>query len=377
MDKEQAYKIGLAFKLGMIYAKGKAHARKLTTDKAEWITVHPNGKENKGRPALIDSTTGQVLGGMGGKFNGKTMSQVKVSSKKDGGSSLENKKATSKKADVSKIAEAKFEGGVNSWRTEAPKKELNKFLNKYQDKLSDEDVKTISDKVVELQKTFDKYKDVDLDSDDNGYRELNDARYKLSRALLDTKEKIGAKEFDKRESEISNKYGSESFKEFDKPNKPNTYSADDPKWGTEPGEYTVYRSGSLKNRRNMVFSANTYEGAEPYSSFDDPGMPDRFNVSSYTVKVNKPYSARNLREAYVNLFHKTPPELTAKNWSRIDAQVANEAMRKGFDAITYTEPAPPAKREMLVLGPATKQMEKTSQKIPNSIKAKVVESLDE
>lgn len=82
MDKEQAYKIGLAFKLGMIYAKGKAHARKLTTDKAEWITVHPNGKENKGRPALIDSTTGQVLGGMGGKFNGKHISIANSKSNK-------------------------------------------------------------------------------------------------------------------------------------------------------------------------------------------------------------------------------------------------------------------------------------------------------
>ena len=80
MDKEQAYKIGLAFKLGMIYARGKAHARKLTTDKAEWITVHPNGKENKGRPALIDSATGQVLGGMGGKFNGKHISKAHTKS---------------------------------------------------------------------------------------------------------------------------------------------------------------------------------------------------------------------------------------------------------------------------------------------------------
>ena len=76
MDKEQAYKIGLAFKLGMIYARGKAHARQLTNDDAKWITVHPNGKENKGRPALLDSETGEVLGGMGGKFNGKHISAV-------------------------------------------------------------------------------------------------------------------------------------------------------------------------------------------------------------------------------------------------------------------------------------------------------------
>lgn len=76
MDKEQAYKIGLAFKLGIIYARGKAHARQLANDDAKWITVHPNGKENKGRPALLDSETGEVLGGMGGKFNGKHISAV-------------------------------------------------------------------------------------------------------------------------------------------------------------------------------------------------------------------------------------------------------------------------------------------------------------
>ena len=81
MDKEQAYKIGLAFKLGMIYARGRAYARKLTTDKAKWITVHPNGKENKGRPALIDSETGEVLGGMGGKFTGRHISAIKQGGK--------------------------------------------------------------------------------------------------------------------------------------------------------------------------------------------------------------------------------------------------------------------------------------------------------
>ena len=81
MDKNTAYMLGKAFKLGMIYAKGKAHRQivndsKLTKDEAKWITVHPNGKENKGRPALLDSETGEVLGGMGGKFNGKHISAV-------------------------------------------------------------------------------------------------------------------------------------------------------------------------------------------------------------------------------------------------------------------------------------------------------------
>ena len=77
MDKQTAYMLGKAFKLGMIYAQGKAHKdRKLALDDPKWITVHPNGKENKGRPALLDSETGEVLGGMGGKFNGKHISKA-------------------------------------------------------------------------------------------------------------------------------------------------------------------------------------------------------------------------------------------------------------------------------------------------------------
>lgn len=80
MDREYAYQLGKAFKLGIAYAKGKQHKlvndSKLALDDPKWITVHPNGKENKGRPALLDSETGEVLGGMGGKFNGRHISSV-------------------------------------------------------------------------------------------------------------------------------------------------------------------------------------------------------------------------------------------------------------------------------------------------------------
>lgn len=100
MDKEQAYKIGLAFKLGMIYARGKAHARKLTNDDAKWITVHPNGKENTGRPALLDSETGEVLGGMGGKFNGKHISAVPQHGKNEQMGAQMRVNAKSHKADL-------------------------------------------------------------------------------------------------------------------------------------------------------------------------------------------------------------------------------------------------------------------------------------
>ena len=40
-----------------------------------WITVHPNGKEEKGRPVLIDDE-GYIKGGLGGKFNEQKYYQI-------------------------------------------------------------------------------------------------------------------------------------------------------------------------------------------------------------------------------------------------------------------------------------------------------------
>lgn len=45
----------------------------------DWITVHPNGREHKGQPVLVDGegSNRRVVGGMGGKFNGMTMGQIR------------------------------------------------------------------------------------------------------------------------------------------------------------------------------------------------------------------------------------------------------------------------------------------------------------
>ena len=56
-------------------------------DEAKWITVHPGGKGPKadgsgdkgGTPVLIDDDTGRVLGGMGGKFTGQKINEIKKS----------------------------------------------------------------------------------------------------------------------------------------------------------------------------------------------------------------------------------------------------------------------------------------------------------
>lgn len=51
-----------------------SEAVRLVSD--QWITVHPNGKGTKGTPVEIDGETGEVLHGMGGKYNGKHISEA-------------------------------------------------------------------------------------------------------------------------------------------------------------------------------------------------------------------------------------------------------------------------------------------------------------
>lgn len=56
-------------------------------DEAKWITVHPGGKgpkkdgsgEKGGTPVLIDDETGRIMGGMGGKFKGEKINEIKKS----------------------------------------------------------------------------------------------------------------------------------------------------------------------------------------------------------------------------------------------------------------------------------------------------------
>nr|DAK88667.1 MAG TPA: ParB ddrB-like ParB superfamily domain [Caudoviricetes sp.] len=80
--KSTPEQIARAFLAGRAFQKGKEH-RTIAQDEAKWITVHPNGNGAnangagiKGRPVLIDSESGKILGGMGGKFNGQKISQV-------------------------------------------------------------------------------------------------------------------------------------------------------------------------------------------------------------------------------------------------------------------------------------------------------------
>lgn len=51
-------------------------ARRLLAMDSRWITVKPNGAENKGSPVKIDES-GRIEAGMGGKFNGEKINEVR------------------------------------------------------------------------------------------------------------------------------------------------------------------------------------------------------------------------------------------------------------------------------------------------------------
>ena len=77
-----------AFDCGAAFCKGLAFFRegRLAQDASRWITVHPggkgtkaNGEKRRGTPALIDDESGRILGGMGGKFTGLTLGEMKRS----------------------------------------------------------------------------------------------------------------------------------------------------------------------------------------------------------------------------------------------------------------------------------------------------------
>ena len=71
MTLDQAFDAGL-----LIDEAGRPIVSRKQLADSKWITVHPNGAGTKGTPVQI-SENGTVLAGMGGKFNGKKLGELK------------------------------------------------------------------------------------------------------------------------------------------------------------------------------------------------------------------------------------------------------------------------------------------------------------
>lgn len=72
MNKDKAKRLGQAFRAGLEFSKSG-----LASDANVWITVKPNGEQNKGVPVMIDERSGEIQAGMGGKFNGQRIGELK------------------------------------------------------------------------------------------------------------------------------------------------------------------------------------------------------------------------------------------------------------------------------------------------------------
>lgn len=76
MELKKAYSLGVAFAIGIRLAEFNQDEWQMAQDAEKWITIHPNGKEHKGRPALIDTQTGEYIAGGGGNLKGKKVNET-------------------------------------------------------------------------------------------------------------------------------------------------------------------------------------------------------------------------------------------------------------------------------------------------------------
>jgi hypothetical protein len=135
--------------------------------------------------------------------------------------------------------------------------------------------------------------------------------------------------------------------------------------------YTGYRSGNLK-RKNGIFLANKYDGAAEYSKslLDSEGGKDKDRpfVDTYAVKIEKPFVATNIGDTYEKLFGESIGDLSSgAKWLRSDNKIMSELAKQGYDAWLMTNPAPPADKELVIIGKETrKNMEHTARKVEES-----------
>lgn len=132
----------------------------------------------------------------------------------------------------------------------------------------------------------------------------------------------------------------------------NKFPATSHAWGTQPGTYTVFRSGDLNNP-NGIYTANSFEGASAYSTgsayhnIQGIAFKPRSTVEAYEVDIKRPYVAASIEEAYQKLFTRNLPKNWQKNWSQIDAEINKALKKRGYDAFVMQRPN---KKELVYLG---------------------------
>ena len=118
-------------------------ARRLLAMDSRWITVKPNGAENKGSPVKIDES-GRIEAGMGGKFNGTKLNEVRKNFVGAKTPSKEHLAAAGKEAAHRKEL-AEISSSIDKNFTAGNVQELNdattKLFNKYVDRSIPENIR--------------------------------------------------------------------------------------------------------------------------------------------------------------------------------------------------------------------------------------------
>lgn len=362
----------------------------LALDDGTWITVHPNGDEGKGQPVLVDKEDGyRVLGGMGGRFTGKRMSEVKgKAGEKKGASSKSNIESFAKeisqkvknfedtwaKKASSEEGSFMYNKGQLIYRYDATKEALE-LATEYAQYLTEDDMKKISDLAEKaiargeeilsaMPPGLSDEKKYDYFVKEDG-KELKKETWKVENDIL-SKIPFVKEEMDK-------KWGYLKEKVFDSGKIPNTVPFEDKDWGAVPGTYTVYRSGDT-NRKEGIFTAGRFEDADAYATLGltaDGKQQDRGLVDRYSVTLQKPFVSKSLHDAHEKLFGKPVKHgkygFGGEDWVKADNKIMKELKKRGYDAWLMTEPAPPAKKELAIIGDvARKQMEHTASTISES-----------
>lgn len=123
-------------------------------------------------------------------------------------------------------------------------------------------------------------------------------------------------------------------------------------FATKPGTYDVWRSGEVGDQKNGIFFSISEDDAKAYSKGGER------KTKKYKINIKNPLVVKRVEYAYAELTGKSVQDILnqrhrSKNlgdwWVSLDSKVAKLAKQKGYDAITYTSPAPPAIREVVGL----------------------------
>ena len=199
--------------------------------------------------------------------------------------------------------------------------------------------KIISDIIDRLDKYSKEYKE-------DGNAELERTSNKVKELLMEGKEKDALEVAMKSDLKYDISNTVKQIKDY--VNKKYTEEKFDENWGKEPGIYTAYRAGSIENTGRGIFFSVDRKGAEQYS------WGGKRPTKEYKVNIKNPLVAEKMNDAFDKLGGKG-----RKKWKetldpvdyqrKMDVKVAALAKKKGYDAIVYIKPAPPALRELVLL----------------------------